>query len=262
MILGKRKEKVQVQTPQSQTAPATPSNEDDASERSCGSIASNSVSVHGRRCMANEPRVRTLMRQFAEHAYKSYVEGAPALAHLSLLVNYNLHAALARNAEVLGVSDEYCRWEGISPLNKEGPLLSQKAIEWPASLQPTPLQMSIEHHPWVDLFPWPRLRDNLLQAFEYPEICDEDELCRDICEYSHEETKPVLIVWGSPWDPRSWEVSNDFLNKWGWLLSGCPEIINSTNYWRAKRGEVRITAKDLSDAIQSSMPRGVSHPEL
>lgn len=206
------------------------------------------------------------MGRFAEHAYTSYMQGTPALSHLSLLVKFNLSSALERNAEILGFTSEYHDWNAISPFNKQGPALgltsSQRTIEWPTNLQPTQLQTTIEHHPWVDLFPWPRLRDNLLQAFEHPEICDEDELCHDICEYNDLDGQSMLIVWGSPWDPRSWEFGPKFLRKWGWLLSGCGEILEATNYWRLKRGEKPLTFKDLQDAMQLSMPRQLSHPEL
>jgi hypothetical protein len=196
------------------------------------------------------------MERFSNHAYASYLQGAPSLSHLSLLVKFNVTSALQHNAEILGILDEYRKWEGVSPLNKSGPQLSRAASQpWPANLQPTPLQRSIEHHPWVDTFPWPRLRDNLLQAFEHPDFCDEDELCHDVCELANEDMKPTLVVWGPSYDPRSWEVTTSFLNKWGWLLSGCMEIIESTNYWRAKRGEQPLSFMEVRDAIRLSMPR-------
>ncbi|KAF2683467.1 hypothetical protein K458DRAFT_390081 [Lentithecium fluviatile CBS 122367] len=214
-------------------------------------------------CLNNAPRVQALMKRFAEHAYTSYMERTPALEHLPLLVKYNVHSALAHNAELLGVTAECLDYEGISPFTKQGPMLGltlrPKYADWPASLQPTKLQSSVEHHPWLDLFPWPRVRDNMLQAFERTNIGDEDELCHDVCDY---DGKPSLVIWGSPWDPRSWECSTNFLKKWGWLLVGCAEIIEATNYWRAKRGEKLISPKYLAEAIRSSMPKQSSHTEL
>lgn len=47
----------------------------------------------------------------------------------------------------------------------------------PLSLQPTALQRSKEHHPWLDCFPFPSMRDNLLRALDG---FDEDQLCLDI----------------------------------------------------------------------------------
>lgn len=206
------------------------------------------------------------MRQFADHARSRYLQGTPTLLHLPLLVKFNVSSALARNAEILGVTAEYFNWEGMSPFNKQGANLglnaTQRMLEWPESLQPTQLQSSIDHHPWVDLFPWPQLRDNMLQAFQHPELCDEDQLCYDVCEYGDIDSKPTLIVWGSPWDPRSWEVSDEFLRKWAWLLGGCPEIIKATNYWRAKRGEPMISSMQLHETIQLSMPSQLRPAEV
>ncbi|VUC28523.1 unnamed protein product [Clonostachys rosea] len=47
-----------------------------------------------------------------------------------------------------------------------------------------------------------------------------------------------LIVWGDPWDPSNWEVTEAFLRNWGWLLEGCSEIIHSTT--RRNAGEQQI----------------------
>ncbi|KAH7087982.1 hypothetical protein FB567DRAFT_329477 [Paraphoma chrysanthemicola] len=215
-------------------------------------------------CMAAEPRVQELMRQFAEHAYKSYMQGTPALSHLSLLVRYNVSSALRRNADILGVSSEYVKWDGLSPFpqNRDSlaALSSDKSAEWPKNLHPTQMQRSIEHHPWVDVFPWPRLRDNMVQAFEHPDICDEDDMCRDVCEYDEHGSEPILVVWGDAWDPRSWEITPGFLKKWGWLLSGCDDFLEATNNWRARREEKPITRRQLFDAIQSSMPERLQTP--
>jgi hypothetical protein len=41
-------------------------------------------------CMNSTPRVQALMNRFAEQAHASFVQGTPALAHLPLLVQYNV----------------------------------------------------------------------------------------------------------------------------------------------------------------------------
>lgn len=212
--------------------------------------------------MASVPEVQALMHRFADHAYASYMQGEPAVAHLPLLVRYNVATALATSAALLGVTKEFYDWEGISPIMNHDSLsdlsLHNKFADWPPTLQPTPLQLSMEHHPWVDCFPWPQLRDNLLQAFEHPDICDEDELCHDTCDYKDPEREPMLLIWGSPWDPRSWEVGENFLRKWAWLLIGCGDVIVATNHWRAQRGEAVITPQHFADLMRSSLPKRLS----
>jgi hypothetical protein len=216
--------------------------------------------------MSAEPRVQELLRQFADHAYASYMQGTPALSHLSLLVKYNVSSALRRNADILGVLSEYQKWDGLSPFGQEGLSLDftnqQHTNDWPVNLNPTQLQRSIQHHPWVDVFPWPRLRGNMVQAFEHPGICDEDDMCRDVCEYDEHGTEPILVVWGDAWDPRSWEITPGFLRKWGWLLSGCEDFLEATNYWRARRDERPISRREVYEAIHSSMPERLRTPEI
>jgi hypothetical protein len=82
------------------------------------------------------------------------------------------------------------------------------------------------------------MRNNILQ--EYSRI-DADELCADLLDIRPGlENKPNLIVWGNSADPGSWEASTHFLRKWGWVLLGCSDILEATNYWRQRRGENRL----------------------
>ena len=46
-----------------------------------------------------------------------------------------------------------------------------------------------------------------------------------------------VIVWSPPWDVRGWEVTEGFWNKWGFLMKGCDDVLEATNYWRGQRGE-------------------------
>jgi hypothetical protein len=213
-------------------------------------------------CMTSVPEVRALMHRFADHAYNSYAQGKPVLEHLPLLVRYNVAISLATNAGFLGIATEFYDWEGISPMNKHGPSLGpafcDHSSDWPATLHPTQLQLSIKHHPWVDCFPWPRLRDNLLQAFEHPDLCDEDELCHDICDFN-DQRESMLMVWGPPEDSQNWEVSDSFLRKWAWLLKDCGQVLVSTNYWRSRRGELVITPQQFADFVWASLPKRL-HP--
>jgi hypothetical protein len=233
---------------------AGPSN----SNSSSGSPTDKTISPAKPGCMAATPQVQELMRRFAHHAYTSYMQGTPALSHLALLVKYNVSNALQRNADILGVKAEYFECEGLSrfanPANTSDLLNPLQSKEWPISLLPTKLQRSMEHHPWVDVFPWPRFRDNMLQGFQDPDLCDEDELCREVVEYEDHNSRPLLIVWGDAWNPRSWEVTPEFLLKWGWLFSGCDDFLESTNYWRAKRGERQMSRREVCEAIQASIP--------
>jgi hypothetical protein len=177
----------------------------------------NAITSEQLGCFGGHPRVQELMHRFASHAYASYVLDKPVLSHLPLLMRYNISCTLQRNADTLGVKADYFNCHGISPFTTQGPtlgLVSPGALhDWPTNLLPTELQRSIEHHPWVDVFPWPQLRDNMLQAFEYPEICDEDKMCHTVVEYEGLDDGPLLVVWANAWDARSWEITPQFLKR-------------------------------------------------
>lgn len=186
------------------------------------------------------------MEDMARQAYMAYSSGSISLSHLPSLIRVNVFNALYQNATILGLDTAWLLYDSVSPFGRSGPATAEEATlaarPHPATLQPTALQRAVPHHPWLDLFPLPRLRDNFLRAIENPDVCDEDLLCFDLVEFGDEgeAQSASLIVWGEPWDPRGWEASTRFLKKWGWLLAGCPEILEGTNYWREKRGEKRL----------------------
>lgn len=180
----------------------------------------------------------------AQESYLRYTNGTPSHGHLTTVIHYNVFHGLARNATLMGLQNEWIIKGTTSPFNQQSPAPRQgdlAASSWPENLRPTPLQRVIMHHPWIDLFPLPRMRDNFLRALSRASGSDrvnEDGLCRDIVDVGAGEgvDKAALVVWGEPWDPRSWEATEMFLTKWGWILEGCTEVLEATNYWRKKRG--------------------------
>ncbi|KAH7127957.1 hypothetical protein B0J13DRAFT_454249 [Dactylonectria estremocensis] len=205
---------------------------------------------HGGHLLLTCPQRLAKVQSYMKRAYEDYSLNAPRPAFLQVLIRINVLNAMARNATMLGLPVEgLCHDEFISPFSYYGPHLADSRnplLALPTSLQPTPMQMTITHHPWIDTFPIPRLRDNVLQGI-VTETLDEDELCKDLLRVEDEKSaddKPCLIIWGDPWDVRGWEASVAFLKKWGWLLDGCPELLASTNNWRALRGEKRLDFGD------------------
>ncbi|KAK7417808.1 hypothetical protein QQZ08_011504 [Neonectria magnoliae] len=183
------------------------------------------------------PRARAVVYAFMELAYLQYSLRAPSTVPLPALIRLNALNGLSRNAASLGIPAEgLCSDDLISPFNSRGG--PSKWASCPEHLRPTPLQLAIEHHPWSDLLPLPRLRDNILVAITSGGL-DEDVLCHDILDVAggSQCDEALLIVWGDPWDARSWEANVGFLKKWRWLLQGCNELIESTNRWRQSRGE-------------------------
>lgn len=111
------------------------------------------------------------------------------------------------------------------------PPVSDPTLNLPLSLLPTVVQITVPHHPYLDIFPSPQVRDNLILAGD---ALDEDELCMDIMGMGHRAAG--LVVWGDPWDAAGWELMEDFAKKWAWVIVGADDLLEGTNYWRAMRG--------------------------
>lgn len=110
-------------------------------------------------------------------------------------------------------------------------------VHLPPGLQPTALQRQVIHHPWIDLCPQPSLRDALLRRLN---DIDEDEFCHHLflqSSDSDEDGMIGMVIWGEPFDPAAYEISETMLRKWPWLAKECPDIIKTTNYWRTGREE-------------------------
>ncbi|PYI35348.1 hypothetical protein BP00DRAFT_442871 [Aspergillus indologenus CBS 114.80] len=175
-----------------------------------------------------------LMDRFNAAAYARYHAADPCLDHLFTLSKFNVLRAFVDNMAALGLSIEAMGDDVISPFNMTAPgNPSRQSL--PASLFPTSTQCTISHHPWLDCFPFPRMRDNLVQAAGSFNDC---ELCTDIVDPTNGDIG--MMVWGDPWLPQSWEVSQLFVAKWAWVIQGCPEIIVHSNYWRGRRGLGRL----------------------
>ncbi|KAJ1329739.1 DUF3425 domain-containing protein [Microdochium nivale] len=217
------------------------------------------------------PQKRAVLARFAEQALASYRTGNPSADHRLRIIQLNTINGLTCNAAALGFTFDWLICETLSPFGPPvpasrtigpsaalaRPVHAGVARGAPRSLVPTALQKSLPHHPWLDLFPLPLMRDNLIIACtQHLSAEDEDRLFQDIME-SGGTTRSEwagLGIWGDPWDPYSWEVSVPFLRRWGRLIQGCPELIVSTNHWRRQRGEEPIADPDSAGA--KNLPNG------
>lgn len=178
-----------------------------------------------------------------QRAFTNWGLNLPTVHDLPVVTRLNTFDALARNALALHIPREYLETDDhASVFNQRGPQLPGKQLDFPPHLLPTHLQKAVTHHSWLDLFPIPKLRDNMLRGIEAGQF-DEDELCDALCcdllDFEAGTTASV-VVWGEPWDAAGWEFSPQFFAKWGVLLRGCPEVLDTTNYWRQRRGASRI----------------------
>jgi hypothetical protein len=81
---------------------------------------------------------------------------------------------------------------------------------------------------------------------------DDEELCHNLfIEMECGDGNAVgMVVWGEAWNPAAYEISSGILRKWPWIAYDCPDLIQSTNYWRGRRKE-----KQLRILPKASEPR-------
>ena len=180
-----------------------------------------------------------MMTQFNATAYAAYYTANPCLDQLLTLSKFNVLRAIVDNISAIGLSFQHMDDDAISLFNMSYPTFRGDQI-LPASLCPTAAQRSVPHHPWLDCFPFPQMRDNLIFV---PDTFDDCTLCGDIFDPANGEFG--MLVWGDPYLPQSWEVSEWFIRKWAWVIRGCPELLRSSNYWRDKRGLTKLNLKGI-----------------
>ncbi|CAH0040518.1 unnamed protein product [Clonostachys solani] len=197
-------------------------------------------------------RKRVMLEAFSKQALESYNAGQPQADQLLGLLQLNFIRSLTSNASLLGLRVDWLNCNSLSHIGLIGPTnpYADEFSYLPETLIPTSIQSRTPHHPWIDLFPFPRMRDNLLIAAEGMSEEEEIRLWNDIVENNTTSSGDWtgLIVWGDPWNPWNWEVTEAFTRNWGWLLKGCSEVIHSSNHWRLSRGDVALTFDPINPA--------------
>ena len=186
------------------------------------------------------PELQDRAKTFLHQAFTNWGLNLPTTRDLHFVTRLTTFDALVRNAMILGIPLEQLETEGNnSPFHFQGPQPAGDQQKLPPSLRPSQLQQRNPHHCWVDLFPIPILRDNILLAVAKGES-DEDQLCDALCHdlFDFESgTKASVLVWGESWDDGGWEFTPRFLKKWGTLMQRCPEILQTADHLRESRSE-------------------------
>ncbi|KAF9242223.1 hypothetical protein CBS147333_6104 [Penicillium roqueforti] len=113
-------------------------------------------------------------------------------------------------------------------------------------LRPSSEQITVKHHPYIDILPFPTLRKGLIA---HQEEVDEDNFFHDMLNglvcwggagigKKDRNNSTGYVSTGTPWDVRSWEARVWFLKKYWTLLGGEDgELV---------RQSFRLAARDIS----------------
>jgi hypothetical protein len=173
--------------------------------------------------------------------YGSWITTVPnPTAETSFLIMHSMNACNA----LFVISDILSLTCSAHPRTYNPPKTNASATPPPA-LHPTSLQKTISHHAYIDMLPFPLLRDRILETLQ---VINEEELCRDL---QNDEWK----IWGRrPWEPRSWEFSEEFVAKWWFLLD--EEMLRGTNFWRGQRMEEPLRLPHRQKLLEGSDDSG------
>ncbi|PWY92328.1 hypothetical protein BO70DRAFT_402264 [Aspergillus heteromorphus CBS 117.55] len=175
--------------------------------------------------------------------HTEFATGSPRTDLLLGITRLNFLRALNTNIDVLGYQPSAMAPDDaksmFSMIGPRCPRTHDRESVLPPALQPTLVQRTVPHHPWLDLIPVPQMRDNLILV---EDLVDDAQLCRDMCGNGTRARgvgigETGVIVWKDPWDPEGWEVTETFVRLWGWVVRDCWELFASTDAWRARRGE-------------------------
>ncbi|KAL6249897.1 hypothetical protein RBB50_003753 [Rhinocladiella similis] len=122
----------------------------------------------------------------------------------------------------------------------------------PQNLRPTQAQLSIPHHPAIDLLPWPSVRDRLIHVLaqppEYrPTGAKSPTALVDFVYDIEDPAEGVRVTGSDPYDARNWEVGEKVFRGWWWCFDR--EIVTRTNELRRARGAATLGCGTMGSVV-------------
>ncbi|OCT44251.1 hypothetical protein CLCR_00667 [Cladophialophora carrionii] len=143
--------------------------------------------------------------------------------------------AIARR---LNVHDEVWSLTAQSPFANSAAAMAE-FNHLPANLRPSLLQLTVPHHPIIDLLPWPSTRDRMIQVlmqppeFRPPSAASPMALL-DFVYDVEDSAEGVRVSGDDPYSANNWEVGEKVFTSWWWVFD--KDIIMRSNELRASRG--------------------------
>lgn len=107
------------------------------------------------------------------------------------------------------------------------------------NMHPTKVQMEIPHSVFIDVLPWPEVRDKVIRLTASGKI-DGMRFKSDMMGKAYNlngEGNTLRIHGDEPLDGETWELSEGFLREYQPLIDFDWRIIKRTNFWRRLRGD-------------------------
>ena len=170
---------------------------------------------------------------FVEDMHYSF----PDEAHLEMAELTLLRGCMAI-AKRLNIQELIWSLTSTSPFTEPAMALAQ-FNHLPVNLQPTLVQMTVPHHPIIDMLPWPSVRDRMITILSQPPEVRPPGASSPMAllefVYDIEDSAEGVRISGSdPYSHRNWEVGEKVFKSWWWIFD--KDIIRRSNELRASRG--------------------------
>ncbi|OAG40873.1 hypothetical protein AYO21_04950 [Fonsecaea monophora] len=161
----------------------------------------------------------------------------PDEAHLEMAELTLLRGCMAI-ARRMKVQDIIWSLTATSPFADSSAPLAQFS-HLPDNLQPTLIQLTIPHHPVIDLLPWPSARDRMIKVLSQPPEVRPPGAASPMAlvdfVYDLEDSAEGVRISGSdPYSGKNWEVGEKVFKSWWWVFDR--DIVKRSNELRASRG--------------------------
>ncbi|KIV88451.1 hypothetical protein PV10_08134 [Exophiala mesophila] len=109
----------------------------------------------------------------------------------------------------------------------------------PDNLQPTIVQMTVPHHPIIDLLPWPAVRDRMANVMAQPVQVRPPQAASPLAlldfVYDIEDSSEGIRISGNdPYSGINWEIGEKVFKSWWWIFDR--GVIQRSNELRQQRG--------------------------
>ncbi|KAK9452575.1 hypothetical protein V1511DRAFT_135273 [Dipodascopsis uninucleata] len=139
--------------------------------------------------------------------------------------------ALLTNAQVFGLRPENLQNKSLPSPFETNPIIAQALPPEVRDLRPVELQYVYNHHPSVDVIPFPTMRTNIIKKMQQS---PHGKKYLEEVGFWTDALSGGMLCWGkTPWSARSWELSPQFIVKWKELVD--EEIVQQSAFWRAQR---------------------------
>ncbi|KAH6719649.1 hypothetical protein BKA61DRAFT_628703 [Leptodontidium sp. MPI-SDFR-AT-0119] len=182
-----------------------------------------------------------------------------ALIHLII---HNVAQGFMQNISLLRLMASFSNVAQDPPLNSDLAAGCKVAIVrptrriMPPCLLPTQLQIDFPHPMWMNMFPFPEIRDNLIRrqhSFNHKDFLKSlfGDLIYVMSPTGQYQLGPLsvlslprhgqqddslpgndregLILWGEAYLKENWEATPLFLTKWPWVAEGCHGLVDISN---------------------------------